>query len=409
MATLSPATALPAPARARAAVAVVFFVNGAAFANWVTRIPAVAERLHADVGQLGTVLLAPALGALLAMTPIGRLISRYGSRRPVRVLAVVYCATVASVGAAPTLSLLALALFAFGMANGGVDVAMNAHGLAVEQRYGRSVMNGFHAWFSIGALAGSATGSLAAQADIGPGTHLALTGLVGGVLAAVATQWLLPAGVDATAPTVPVRRGGARRLLPGRVTMPVAVLGLLGLAVLLIEGATADWSALYLHDVAGVGPGVAGLGYLAFSLTMTAGRLVGDRVTARVGRPSVVRGGGLLAAAGLGLAVAAPGPLTAVPGLAVLGLGLAGIVPAVFSAAGELGARVGRTGTVVSRVTTVSYLGFLFGPPLIGAVADRIGLRLALLAPVVLAAGVAGAAGVVRAPAPAPSPAESPL
>lgn len=400
MATLPGATVVRPPRRARAAVGVVFFVNGAAFANWVTRIPAVAERLHAGVGQLGAVLLAPALGALVTMTPVGRLISRHGSRRPVRVLAVAYCATLLGVGTAPTLALLAVALFAFGMANGGVDVAMNAHGLAVERRYGRSVMNGFHAWFSIGGLVGAGTGALAAQAGTSPGRHLGVTGVVLGLLALLATRWLLPAAADKHLRSAPGRP--ARSTAPpgiGRALWTRALLlGLVGLAMLLIEGATADWSALYLRDVAGVGPGPAGLGYLAFSAAMTAGRLVGDRVTGRIGRLTVVRAGGLLAAAGLGVAVAAPAPQTALPGFAVLGIGLSGIVPAVFSAAGELGARDGRTGAVVSRVTTVSYLGFLFGPPLVGAIADRIGLRLALLLPVALAVVVAIAAPLVRPP-----------
>ena len=269
---------------------------------------------------------------------------------------------------------------------------MNAHGVAVERRYERPILAGFHAAFSAGGLVGAAVGGLAAGAELDARTHLGLVGAASTLAAIVAARFYLPAGEDAAPREAP---------LFCRPPARIWVLGALAFACLLIEGACADWSAVYLRDELDSGPGVAALGFTAFSVTMTVGRLVGDRLTAAIGPDALVRGGGALAAVGFGVALSVGTPAAAVVGFACLGAGMASIVPGVFRAAGttpDLTPGIGLAG-----VTTMGYFGFVVGPPAIGGLAQLIGLPAALGLLVVLAALVASLAPATRA-APAVRP-----
>ncbi|MGY2002395.1 MFS transporter [Blastococcus sp. SYSU DS1024] len=372
--------------RARLAVTVVFAANGALFGNWAVRIPAVKTGLGLSDAALGGALLVPAVGALVAMPLVGALSARFGSRTTTVATALAFFAVPVLLGLAPSLPWLVPALLVFGLAFGGLDVAMNAQAVTVERALGRPVMSSFHAAFSAGALVGSLTGSLAAAGDVGLPWHLGGTGLALLVLTAPLFPALLReerTGGEA-GPLFAWPRG---RLLP---------LALIALVVLLAEGAVGDWSAVHLRDELGASAGVAGLAFTAFSLTMVAGRLVGDRVVAAWGRVRTVRTSALVAAAGGVLVVAGPTVAVVLVGFAALGAGLACTVPLVFSAAAE---GEPEAGPALAAVSTPGYLGFLLGPPVIGGLAELVGLSAALaLLPLLLAAValLAGRTGPAR-------------
>ena len=372
--------AAPALRRARAATAAVFFLNGVGVASWVVRIPDVQRRLGLSAGALGTVLLGAAAGALVAMPLAGRAVTRRGSRPVTRAGALAFAAALAPLAVAPNAYLLAAALVLFGACNGTLDVAMNAQAAAVERAYGRPIMASFHAFFSGGGLAGSLLGGAVAGAGVPPLAHLVGAALLAAAAAPFAAAAMLPPSADAAPDD-----GHAHALaLP---TGPLLPLGVLAFCVLVMEGAMADWTAVYLRDVARTGPGLAAAGYAGFSATMTLGRALGDRLTVALGGERLVRLGGLAAAAGAALAVLRPAPATAVLGFALIGAGLASSFPAVLAASSRVPGVAPGAG--IALVSTCGYTGFLAGPPLIGWVAEAATLRGGL--------AVVGGAGVLVA------------
>jgi predicted MFS family arabinose efflux permease len=377
----------PRPLAARVATSAVFFANGAGFASWAVRIPDVQKALRLDDGALGLALFAVAAGSLVAMPAVGGWAARRGSAPVTTALALLFCAAVALPALASSVSVLVLALAALGATNGGLDVAMNAQATAVERAWGAPVMSSFHALYSLGGLLGAAGGALAAR-HLGPAAHLAL---VAGLLAAtvaVASRHLLAAGADA-------QESGPFFRRPDR---SLAILALLAFCVLVVEGAISDWSAVFMEKVTHAGPSLKAGGLAAFSLAMAAGRFAGDWATRRIGPVRLVRGGGLLAAAGLGAAIVTAHPVVAVAGFACVGAGFAAMFPSLMRAAARSPAGAGAG---IAAVATVGYGGFLAGPPLIGLLSRAAGLRaglgLAVLASV-LVASLAGAVGDARRP-----------
>jgi len=369
---------------ARASVAAIFFINGTATANWLVRIPAVQAKLGLSKGALGIALLGVAVGALVAMPRAGHLVTRYGSRPVTRVGAAIFGATLLLPVLAPNAIALVLALVALGVGHGTLDVAMNAQASTVERAYGRPIMSSFHALWSAGGLAGSAIGGVVAHHGVGPATHLVTTALIAGVLAVLVTGGMLPAAADVdTGEAAPARPHGV-----------LLTLGTMAFCVLLGEGAMADWSALYLRDVTGATPGAAAAGYAAFSLAMATGRFAGDALTLRFGAMPLVRGGGVLAALGLGLALVVGSAWTAIVGFGAVGAGFSVAFPLMLARAGSL---PGTTpGTAIATVSVFGYTGFLAGPPLIGFVSQATNLRGGLLVVVLTSLTVAVLAGGFR-------------
>ncbi|MDQ3327295.1 MAG: MFS transporter, partial [Chloroflexota bacterium] len=351
-------TAQPSrPVAARVAVLLVFAVCGVGVSNWVPRIPEVRRALDLSEGMLGFALLFPAPGALVAMPFAGWLVSRWGSRPATRLLSVCFCLVVPLPVLAWNLPSLAFALLLFGAGIGSLDVAMNSQGVAVEAQYGRPILSAFHAAFSFGALGGAAMGGLAAQLGIALAPHMLAVGVVLLVVSTVGSHWLLPAHADAG-------DQGPRFAVPSR---PLLVLGFIAFCALVAEGAAADWSAIYLQDYLNTSKGLAAAGFAAFSLTMAMMRLGGDRLAAHWGPVRMVRLGGLIAAAGLGLGLLAAHPVAAMLGFGALGIGIANIFPIVLSAAGRVPGL--STAPAIAAMTTMGYTGFLVGPPLIGFLA----------------------------------------
>lgn len=376
--------------RARTAVAATFFANGVVFANWVTRIPEVQRRLQLDDAQLGLALFGVAAGCLAAMPAVGALVARWGSGPMTRWFAVAFCLSLPLPALATDLLSLTAALAVFGAANGGMDVAMNAHATVVERAYGEPIMASFHALYSAGGLAGAALGGALAVRGVPALAHFLGIALALAAASLAASRFLLPARTDA---------GGARAPAFARPDAALTTLAVLAFCVLLSEGAIADWSAVYMVQATGAGAGRAAAAFAAFSLAMAVGRLAGDALTRRFGPVRVVRGGALLAAAGLGAGLVTARPLVSLAGFVCVGLGFSGIFPCLVRAAA---ARSAAGSAAIAAVATAGYTGFLAGPPVIGVVAQassvRAGLSLVVLASLVvasLASRIAGAAGPI--------------
>ena len=359
--------AAPTPRAARLAVLTLFFVNGTVLSSWVPHIPLVKERLGLSDGVLGLALLGVAVGAITAMPLAGMFIARRGSQRVMRVATVAFCLSLPLPVLAPSLPLLVLALVMFGAGNGAMDVAMNAQAVGVEKAHGGAIMSSFHAFFSVGGLAGSSLGGLLLWAGVSPAVHVLLVTSVFGLVGLMALRWLwVDRAEDAEA-------GGPAFVRP---TGPLLALGVLAFFVLVGEGSVADWSAVYLRDTLGTGAGVAALGYAAFSLMMALGRFTGDRMVARFGPVPLMRSSAALAAAGLGAGLIIGHPVAAVVGFGCVGLGMSNLIPILFSAAGRTPGV--NAGTAIAAVSSAGYFGFLAGPPLIGLLAEATSLPLAL-------------------------------
>ncbi|MEU7836037.1 MFS transporter [Nonomuraea sp. NPDC049129] len=371
--------------RARVAVYLLFFLAGAAVGTWTARIPAIKENLGLSDGRLSLALLAIAAGAVVGMQAVGRLVDRYGSSRVMIPAALLQGVVLVLPAYAANLGTLAAALFGFGVVHGVLDVSMNANAVEVERAWGRPIMSSFHAVFSIGGFAGAAAGGLFAHLALSPAVTFLSVGAVIALLAAWAAAWALR-----SRPAPVISADGVRPGLPKGILF----LGVLAFCCLVGEGAAADWSSVYLREDLAASAGFAAAGYAAFSIMMTAGRLAGDRLAARFGPVALVRGCGLLAAAGLGLALTIGHPVAAVAGFGCFGAGLSCIVPQVFSAAGHRDPAF--AGRALARVASIGYLGFLSGPVLIGGIAELSGLPRALAVPALLAAFVALAATALR-------------
>ena len=350
----------------RRAVAVFFFINGAVLASWVPHIPAIKTRHMLSDGALGIVLLSMAAGSVLALPVAGWLVGRLGSRGMTAAAGIALCLTLPLPVVSPSVALLSLSLGLLGACNGLLDVSMNSQAAEVEHRIGRPIMSSFHALFSLGGVAGALLAGRAMASGIGDVAHV-------GVAAAVALSAVVLALPGLVSP--PADAGSAGPVV-ARPSGTLLALGLLALLGLMAEGAMADWSAVYLHDTLGSSPAVAAIGFAAFSLAMAAGRLSGDALVGRLGARLVLRGSSATAAFGLGLALLVGRPAIGIVGCALVGLGIANIIPILFSAAARVpGMPPGRA---LAAVATTGYLGFLAGPPLIGIVAEAAGLAAGL-------------------------------
>jgi MFS family permease len=374
------------------ATRVVFGANGAMFAGWAARLPAVRAHLHADERGLGFALLFLAVGSLIAMPLSGRLVGWAGARKVIAVCVVVCALAYPALGLAPNLVVLAAVLLVVGAGTGVWDVAMNVSGHAVEQEAGRDLMPGFHAGWSIGAVLGAGGGALAARAGLDPAIHFTIASLLLGGAALVCVRVMPDDAADE-----PVTAEGEHHV-PGPVGPLIRDLRLLGLGFMTFcaawaEGAANDWLALMLADDRSASQAAAAAGFAVFAGAMTLGRVLGTPVVARLGRVPTLRWGAVVTAIGVMLLLVVPQLAVGYVGALLWGLGIAVAFPAAMSAAGST---PGRGPSAIATVATIAYSGFLVGPPLIGSIAQRVGLDNALWLVVALAAGVFVLAGTAR-------------
>ncbi|MFF7974908.1 MFS transporter [Streptomyces sp. NPDC007905] len=393
--------AAPELGRIRWASMAPFFLTGFVFASYFVRIPLWKSRFSLSEGELGLLLMVPIVTGLLAMQATGGLVGRCGSAPVVRVAALALpLSLVAFVPATSAHSLVwfGLTLALFGAADGLIDVSMNAHAIAVEKETGRHVMNGCHAAWSIGSAVGSLLGGAALKAGYSLTAHYAAVGAAMVALTLTAGRHLLPARVDRIGRRAADRKeagaaSGSRSGVWAGWSTRLLLLGLTGTVVLVCSGVVGNWGGIYLHDVLGASLATASLGYIAYSACEAGARLVGDRLHERYGARVLVRWGGGVAVLGLAVVVLAPGPVTAVAGFALFGLGLSVLVPVIFSAVGHGGEDLGAASAAdaLAKVNTMTYSGLLIGPVLVGWCAGGLGLRTTLCGLLVLLAAALGA------------------
>jgi MFS family permease len=370
--------------RARFAVAAVFCVHGAVTGSFATRIPWIQDHAGVGAGQLGLALAFPALGASVAMPLAGAVSHRLGARTALRVLLALWTLSLVLPAFAPNLFTLCAALFVYGATSGMSDVAMNALGVETENRLDRSIMSGLHGMWSAGALIGSAGGTLAAHLGSDARLHHTLAALTLTALGLIACQGVLDLHSSADEEPPP------RFALPPKSAL---VIGAVGFCAVFAEGASLDWSAVYLRDVLDTSPGLAAASTTAFALTMAVARLAGDRIVDRFGPVRTVRVGGVTATLGGLLVVAAPHPALAMCGFALIGFGVAVVVPLAFAAAGRSGPNPSQA---IAGVATITYTSGLIAPSAIGAVADVTSLVVSFALVTLLAFGLVLGAGVLR-------------
>ncbi|MFI8231491.1 MFS transporter [Streptomyces sp. NPDC085900] len=370
--------------RARYAVAAVFAVHGAVTGTFATRVPWIQEHAHLSAGQLGFALAFTALGASCSMPLAGRISHHFGSRTALRGLIALWTLSLVLPSVAPNMLILCLAMFTYGASAGMADVAMNALGVEIEHRLNKSIMSGLHGMWSAGALIGSAGGTLAAHLGADARVHFALASATLTVLGLLACSWVLdlqPAEDEEPPP---------RFALPPRSAL---LIGAVGFCAVFAEGASLDWSAVFLRDQLETSAGLAAACTTGFMLTMAAARLVGDAVVNRLGAVRTVRAGGAFAVLGGVLIVLAGHPAVAMTGFALLGLGIAVVVPLCFAAAGHSGPNPSQA---IAGVATITYTSGLIAPSLIGGVAQATSLVVSFVLVTVLACGLAAFAGVLR-------------
>jgi MFS family permease len=382
---LSVLTVDPQLRRAFWGVMASFIVHGLVVSTWVSRIHSIKSELALSDGALGLALLGTAIGSMIAIPICGALVTRFGSRLAVTWTGIGFCCALLLPGLAVNSATLFAALLFYGAMAGANDVAMNAQAVATEKFLGFPAMSRFHAMFSLGGILGAGAGAVVAASGAPPFAHLACGALLFVGIAIAAPRFM----VDAH-PAKSVEKPLARRRIP----VTLLALSAIGFCIFLSEGAIADWAGVYLREVMKTGEGFAPLGYAVFSVTMAAFRFSGDAITARVGREAVIRYGGLIAAAGIALAICASSPYWALVGFAAAGAGFSSIIPNVFATSGRV--RGVSEGAGVATVSGLGYLGFLAGPPAIGFLSQVSSLRVGLLLIVVLSAIAALLSGTVR-------------
>ncbi|MDQ0954009.1 MFS family permease [Streptomyces phaeochromogenes] len=371
--------------RSRYAVAVVFAVHGAVTGSFATRVPWIQDHASVSAGQLGLALAFPAIGASVAMPLAGSVSHRFGARAALRGLIALWTLALILPALAPNLLTLCMALFVYGATAGMADVAMNALGVEIETRLDKSIMSGLHGMWSAGALVGSAAGTVAAHLGSDARLHHALAAVALTLIGVAACQWVLDLRPTEDEEPPP------RFALPPKSAL---LIGAIGFCAVFAEGASLDWSAVYLRDVLDSSAGVAAASTTGFTLTMAIARFAGDSVVDRFGPVRTVRVSGALATLGALLVVMAQNAAVAMAGFALLGLGIAVVVPLCFAAAGRSGPNPSQA---IAGVATITYTSGLIAPSAIGAVADATSLVTSFVLVTVLTLGLASFANVLRA------------
>lgn len=358
----------------RVAVSSLFLLNGFVFASWAARIPYFQDHFHLNNAELGSMLLCLPVGSLLILPVAGWMSTRFGSRLTSVMGAVMYCICLVWIGFAPQVFWLGVALVMMGASGNMLNIAENTQGILVEGLYGKPILSSFHGMFSIGGVLGAAFSGLMVSWYVPPSIHFLGVGSVSLLIPLLLASWLFTSdyGADTDQPFF---------VMPDKIILK---LGIIALCVMMGEGAMADWSSVYIKQYIPRYLSLATAGYTSFSLAMAFGRFGGDWITSRLGRVRVLYWSGILAASGVLISLLFPDIRIVIAGFALVGAGFSTVVPLVYSSAGR--SVTMPPSMALAAVTTVGFLGFLAGPPLIGFAAQLISLRVALLVLVLVGA-----------------------
>jgi len=347
----------------RIAVGCLFFMLGLCFATWASRIPSIQQRLQLSDAALGVVLFSLPVGSMFALPFSGWIVTKYGSKRVVTNAIILYSLLLIGLGFAESLLQLVGTLMLFGAAGNITNIAVNTQAVGVEARYGRKIMASFHGLWSLAGFTAAGIGTYMIGKNIAPLHHFLLITSLILCSVAIAFHYLLPAE-EKPAEKTP--------FLP-KMDKSLVTLGIITFCCMICEGAMFDWSGIYFQKVVKADQDWVGAGYTAFMCTMATGRFIADWITHKIGFKRTVQGSGVLIATGLAIAVLFPTLLSAILGFLLVGFGVSSVVPLVYSEAGKTATT--SPGVALAAVSSIGFLGFLIGPPLIGVVSGIAGLQ----------------------------------
>ncbi len=351
----------------RIAVATFFFVNGFLFANWTSRLPRVQQFFGVSNAELGSLLFVSAVGAVLAMPFVGWLTTRYGTHQITRISGLIFCALVPLLPITSIVWFASFIFFSIGFSVGSMDVSMNGQAVMLERLWKKSIMSSFHALFSIGMALGALSGALFVKIGVDLQEHFLVVGVLGFIADFIASFFLIT--------EAPSHEGGGGHFrLPTKAILPIGFIAFCGMTG---EGAMADWSAIFMSTIVGASEAFSAIALGTFSAAMTLGRLFGDFFTMRLGKAKLLLLDATLALFGLMLLLSVVHPWVALSGFFLIGIGLATVVPIIYSTAGNVEGI--RPSVGIAMATTIGYSGFFVGPPTIGYLADLFNLRWAFL------------------------------
>ena len=352
--------------RIRIAVALFYFSMGLCFASWASRIPDIKTSLQLNDATFGSILFALPVGQFLMMTFSGKLVTRYGSRNMLMIALPLYTICLSNVALAAHGWQLAIALFLFGIAGNVCNISLNTQGIDAEKLYERSIMASFHGGWSLAGFTGALIGLVMINLQVRPYLHFWIVILVVWTIVSLNYKYLVP--FQST-----VKKEEGRRRFFSKPDGTLLQLGIIGFCSMASEGAMFDWSGIYFKDVVIAPTSLVILGYTSFMIMMATGRFLADPLIGKFGRMRILQVSGVMISTGLFLSVFLPYLIPSTIGFMLVGLGVSSIVPTVYSTAG----RVGKVapGISLATVSSVSFLGFLMGPPLIGYISEAFGLR----------------------------------
>lgn len=349
--------------RIRAAITLFYFGQGLAFASWASRIPLIKNQLALSDAQLGTILLMLPIGQLLTMPLSGRLVSKLGSHNLLSIVAVLYSINLLAIAFAANGIQLGILLFVFGVVGNMCNISVNTQGVLGENIYRKPIMASFHGAWSLAGFTGALIGLLTTNLHLSTVQHFVLIFVLLNINIFVNRSYLAPPSENLS-----IKRSFSFK--PDRILISLGIVGFCSMAT---EGAMFDWSGVYFHDIIQSPEHLVTLGYASFMIMMAAGRFMGDFVLQRIGRQRTLQISGILMFTGMALSVAFPNIYMSTFGFMMVGIGVACNIPTVYSVAGKHATI--PSGMAIAMVSTVSYLGFLMGPPLIGYIAQLFSLR----------------------------------
>jgi MFS family permease len=377
--------------RMRLAVSLFYFTMGLTFATWASRIPTIKAALHLSEADLGTVLFSIPCGQLLMMPFSARIVVKYGSSNTVVAGIVMYIAAMVSLGFGTERWHLMLSLFFFGVFSNFTNISVNTQGLLTEGIFKRPIMSSFHGAWSLAGFTGALIGLLMMSLKLPPRIHFIIVAVLLYIVIALNYKHLVK-----TRPAKPkAAEAESKRSLFPALNPALVWLGIIGFCSMVSEGIMFDWSGVYFKEVVKAPESLVVLGYTSFMIMMATGRFIGDKITARFGRKRVLQVSGVLISGGMYLAVFLPYIIPSAIGFMLVGLGVSTVVPGVYSIAGRTpGIEPSKALTAVS---SVSFLGFLIGPPVIGYIAHAVGLKMSFALIGIFGVGIAFLVNKVKA------------
>jgi len=348
---------------ARLSIGAFFFIAGLCFASWASRIPDIKQHLQLSDGGLGAVLLALPVGLMVSLPFSGWLVHHFGSRKMVLLAAILYPLVLCNIGLVQQIWQLVVVLFVFGLLGNLFNISVNTQAVSLEVLYGRSIMASFHGIWSLAGFTGASIGTLMINFHLAPFTHFCIIAVTAYLMVALLYRNSLRQDINAD----------DDRPLFARPDATLLKLGLIAMCCMVCEGAMFDWSGVYFQKVVAVSKGLIPLGYTAFMCTMAGGRFAGDKLVTRLGTLRMLQFSGLVIASGLAIAIIFPTLVTATLGFMLVGIGVSSVVPLVYGVAGK--STVFSPGVALAAVSTIGYLGFLAGPPMIGFISQAVNLR----------------------------------